>query len=96
MAGFRITKAAKRDLLAIARHTLHRWGAEQRRRYLTQLDARFHWLAQYPTLGTASDDIKPGYWRYHEGRHVIFYRVSNTGVDIIRILHDRMLPTRHL
>lgn len=96
MASFRLTKAAKRDLIEISRYTLERWGAEQRRRYLTQLDARFGWLAKNPTLGTASDELKPGYWRYREGRHVIFYRLSATGVDIIRVLHARMLPTRYL
>lgn len=92
----RVSKAATRDLREIARHTLERWGAEQRRRYLTQLDARFRWHARNPTLGTSSDEIKPGYWRYREGRHVIFYRISSAHVDIIRVLHQRMLPSRHL
>ncbi|MBL9018572.1 MAG: type II toxin-antitoxin system RelE/ParE family toxin [Myxococcales bacterium] len=96
MAGFRITKAARRDLIEIGRHTLQRWGADQRRRYLTQLDARFRWLARNPELGTSSDEIKRGYWRYREGRHVIYYRPSADGVDIIRVLHARMLPTHHL
>ena len=96
MAGFRLTKAARRDLVEIARYTLERWGDEQRVRYLTQLDARFRWLAKHPKLGLASDEIKPGYWRCHEGRHVIFYRVVTKSVEIVRILHDRMLPKRHL
>lgn len=96
MARFRLTKAARRDLVEIARYTLERWGDAQRVRYLTQLDARFHWLAAHPQLGVASDQIKPGYWRCHEGRHVIFYRIDSKGIEIVRVLHDRMLPTRHL
>jgi toxin ParE1/3/4 len=96
VARFRLSRAARRDLIEIARYTLERWGDEQRVRYLTQLDARFRWIAQNPTCGLASDHIKPGYWRCAEGRHVIFYRLSAKGVDIIRILHDRMLPKRHL
>lgn len=96
MAGFRVTKAAKRDLIEIGSYTLERWGTDQCKRYLTQLDSRFRWLAKNPRGGTSSDEIKPGYWRYREGRHVIFYRVSAAGVDIIRILHERMLPSRHL
>jgi toxin ParE1/3/4 len=96
MAGFRLTKAAKRDLMEIARYTLERWGDEQRVRYLTQLDERFRWIAKHPRLGVDSAAIKPGYWRCHEGRHVIFYRIASKGVEIVRVLHERMLPTRHV
>jgi len=93
---FRLTKAAKRDLVEIARYTLERWGDQQRRRYLSQLDARFQWLAHNPTLGLDSAHIKAGYRRYVEGRHVIFYRVARGRTEIIRVLHVRMLPVRHL
>lgn len=31
----------------------------------------------------------------HE-KHVIFYRMDNGGIFISRILHQRMLPARHL
>lgn len=91
-----MTKAAKRDLVEIARYTLERWGDQQRRRYLAQLDARFRWLAKNPTLGVDSDHVRPGYWRHVEGRHVIFYRVLRGQVEIVRVLHVRMLPERHL
>lgn len=96
MARFRLTKAAQRDLVKIAHYTLEKWGDEQRVRYLKQLDARFHWIARHSTLGLASDAIQPGYWRCHEGRHVIFYKIASRGVDIVRALHGRMLPKRHL
>lgn len=96
MAGFRISKAARRDLIEIGRYTLERWGDEQRRRYLTQLDARFRWLARHPEHGIDSDHIRPGYWRCNEGSHVIFYRITGRRIDIIRVLHRRMLPERHL
>jgi toxin ParE1/3/4 len=96
VARFRVSKAAKRDLIEIARYTLEHWGDDQRKRYLGQLDARFRWLARNPKRGIASDDIRAGYWRYREGRHVIFYRISDHGVQIIRILHARMLADQHL
>ena len=34
--------------------------------------------------------------RYGIGSHVLFYVESAEGVDVIRILHQRMDPTRHL
>jgi toxin ParE1/3/4 len=97
MSEFRLTNAAEADLLGIGRYTRERWGEAQCRRYLTQLDERFHMLADNPALGTASDDIRPGYRRFPEGSHVIFYRSVESGlVEIVRVLHERMLPENHL
>lgn len=96
MRKYRVTRAARRDLVEIARYTLDRWGDGQRVKYLSQLDDRFDRLAADPEHGIASEHLKPGYWRCHEGRHVIFYKITERGVDIIRVLHDRMLPERHL
>jgi len=49
-----------------------------------------------PHRGRACDDIRPGYRKYHVGRHLIFYRESPEGLEIIRILHDRMDIETHL
>ena len=96
MPSFRLTERAKADLRAIGRHTQATWGREQRNIYLARLDASFHLLAQEPHRGLACDDIRPGYYKYHVGRHLIFYRSSPDGVEIIRILHDRMDIETHL
>ena len=47
-------------------------------------------LAESPDMGRPCDDIKAGYRQYHIGRHLIFYRQSEAGITVIRILHDRM------
>ncbi len=97
MARFRISKAAVRDLVAIGRYTRDRWGDEQCAKYLGEIDASIAALAQKPELGRPRDDIRAGCRGYHQGRHVIFYRVAKDGVvESVRILHDRMLPERHL
>ena len=49
-----------------------------------------------PSLGRACDDIRTGYRRYAEGSHTIFYREAGGGIEIVRILHGRMDPDRHL
>lgn len=97
MTAFRLTNDAEADLLGIGRYTRERWGEQQCRRYLTRLDERFHMLAENPALGIVSDDIRPGYRRLPEGRHVIFYRsVAPDLIEIVRVLHDSMLPENHL
>ena len=96
MAGYKVTAAAEEDLIAIGDFTAERWGAEQCRAYLAQLVSRFDAIGSSPHLGRPCDEIRTGYWRYHEGRHVIFYRVTRKTVEIVRVLHDQMLPRRHL
>ena len=96
MASFRLTERAKADLRSIGRYTQAAWGREQRNTYLARLDTSFHLLAREPHRARACDDIRPGYRKYHVGRHLIFYRESLEGVEIIRILHDRMDIEAHL
>jgi toxin ParE1/3/4 len=53
-------------------------------------------LVRRPESGRPCDAIRSGYWRASEGRHVIFYVFSKQSLDVIRVLHERMLPERHL
>jgi len=96
MSTFRLSAKSFEDLKSIARFTLKSWGREQRNIYLSKLDESFHILAEQPHLGNARDDIRKGYRVYHVGRHLIFYRQKSIGIEIIRILHDRMDVEAHL
>jgi toxin ParE1/3/4 len=77
-------------LRSIGRYTQTTWGREQRNLYLAKIDAIFHLLAQEPQRGKACDEIQVGYRKYHVGRHLVFYRQSPEGLEIVRILHDQM------
>jgi toxin ParE1/3/4 len=93
MASFRFSRKAKADLKAIARYTEREWGREQRNHYLRQFDQSFRMLAENPQLGKTCDAILSGYRQQPHGSHIIFYRHAADGeVEIIRILHKRMLP----
>ena len=96
MAAFRLTKKAKSDLRSIGRYTEKTWGREQRTRYLAQLDGSFHALANNPEQGRSCDEIRQGYRKYQVGRHLVFYRPEDSGIAIIRILHERMDLDAHL
>jgi toxin ParE1/3/4 len=87
---FRLTAKAVEDMKAIGRFTERKWGREQRNRYLAMLDSSFDTITHQPGIGTACDYVRTGYRKYHVGRHLIFYRQKNEGVEIIRILHDSM------
>lgn len=97
MPDFKLSREAKADLKSIARYTDAEWGYEQTDLYLRRFDQSFQKLAETPNLGQRCEDIRPGYRRYPHGSHVIFYRQAEDGtVEIIRILHKRMLPDSYL
>ncbi|NBP51350.1 MAG: type II toxin-antitoxin system RelE/ParE family toxin, partial [Actinobacteria bacterium] len=41
-------------------------------------------------------DLRDGYFKYPVGAHLVFYRVSESELVIVRILHQRMDVSRHL
>lgn len=81
---------------AVWQYSLRQWGFARTQRYIDELDDAFQFLASSPKGGVRCDEIRPGYRRYQVNRHVIYYREAEFGVEIIRILHDRMLAVRQL
>ena len=92
---FRVSSAARKDLLRIGRFTEHKWGTAKRNHYLGQLDEAFELISENESIGIVCDEIFPGYRKFPEGSHVVYYRVTDI-VEIIRILHERMDPDSHL
>lgn len=91
---FRLTQRAQNDLLSIARYTQQHWGVSQRNQYLLSFDACFRRIAESPSCGRASDDIRSSYRQLLQGSHVIFYRQAGDGwIDIVRILHKSQLAS---
>ena len=96
MAEYRLTPAAERDLEAIWIYTAGKWHVEQADRYLDILAATFAQLAQAPETALRCDPIRPGYRRWSVERHVVYLRIVEYGIEIVRVLHERMDPLRHL
>lgn len=96
MTAFRFSQRAEADLLEIGAYTLRRWGEDQTARYIDDLEACCQMLAANPALGRVCDEIRPGLRRMECGRHVVFYRHETGSILVVRILHSRMLPERHV
>ena len=41
-------------------------------------------------------NIKKGYYGVFVGKHTIYYRIRNTHIEIIDVLHQKMDPEKHL
>ena len=91
-----ITPQARSDLKNILKYTQKTWGTEQRVRYKKLLDDALTKIAANPALGKPRQELRLGYYSYHVGRHYIFYRVLDDGVEVVRVLHDSMDVGQHL
>lgn len=87
---FRLTRPAVRDLAEIGRYTLENWGEEQARRYRASLSARLKWLCQNPSLWRERPEIRQGVYTYREQSHVIVFWKCEEGIEVLRVLHERM------
>jgi toxin ParE1/3/4 len=41
-------------------------------------------------MGVRRDDLREGYRSLRAGRHVVSYRETATGIEIVRVLHASM------
>lgn len=93
--GFRLTPRAEADLEDIFSYTAARWSFVQAEDYHAGFVTAFEKLGSSERSGRAAD-VPGGYLKYAVGSHLVFYRVSESGIVIVRILHQRMDVERHL
>lgn len=93
---FVLSPRAETDLDEIWDYTADRWGLDQAETYTRALWHRIEAVAAKPAMGQDCSDIRAGYWKIPYGSHVLFYRLTGDGVDIVRILHERMDFERHI
>ncbi|MDY0937393.1 type II toxin-antitoxin system RelE/ParE family toxin [Pseudomonas viridiflava] len=96
MTEYRLAPAAERDLEAIWVYTFQEWGVAQANHYVDIITEAFAELAQNPKTAPACDHIRSGYRRRSIERHVIYFRATEYGIAVIRVLHDRMDVSRYI
>ncbi|PWH05350.1 plasmid stabilization protein ParE [Brachybacterium endophyticum] len=96
MSALLFTPAARVNLSEIWDYTEEHWDAGHAETYVLELHAAAERVAQNSSRGRPADEVRAGYRRYGIGRHLLFYLVRDDAVVIVRILHQRMDPTRHL
>lgn len=90
MAEYQLSPLAEADLRAIAASTIAKWGSDQARTYLENLERTLLALAANPGSGRPRDEIHVGAKSFPSGKHVIFYRIAVSGIEVARVLHQRM------
>jgi toxin ParE1/3/4 len=87
---------ARQDLKDIWRYSFASWGETQADKYLAELGAGIARLRDRPELGKPRDDLRPGYRALRINEHTVHYVLTPSVIRIVRVLHSRMDPDRHL
>jgi toxin ParE1/3/4 len=95
MSRFVLSPRAQSDLDGIWDYTEEHWGAGQAEAYTRSIAQAIETVEESPRRGKACDHIREGYRQYPAGSHIVFYRLVDGGIDVVRILHRRMDFERH-
>jgi toxin ParE1/3/4 len=96
MAKYELSEAADRDLNDIYVYSYREFGEAKADAYFRSLEECFEQLAEFPGIGRSIDHIRPGYFRFPHASHTIFFVKIVDGIRIVRVLHQRMDPERHI
>ena len=96
MSQFTLAPRAKTDLEEIWEYSVDQFGFEKAEAYFRDIQRAIESVASDPRRGRACDEVRAGYFRFPAGSHMLFFRLSDQGIDVVRILHARMDLGKHL
>ena len=91
MADYRLSNAAKEDLIRIHHYGVVKFGISQADKYFATFFEYFDIIAQRPFAFESVDYIKNGYRRCVCGSDSIFYKINNGTVEIMAIIGSQDL-----
>lgn len=86
MANYRLSNAAKDDLIRIHHYGVRKFGVAQGDKFFHAFFDYFNIIAQQPFSFESIDYIKSGYRRCVCGVDSIYYRIENETVEIMAII----------
>lgn len=92
MNQYRVSPEARSDLDETW-HYIAQDNPDAADKYISAIVSRFPTLTSMPHMGRERPELAPGLRSFVVGHHVIFYRLFNGGVEIVRVLDGvRDLP----
>ncbi|MBL1215472.1 MAG: type II toxin-antitoxin system RelE/ParE family toxin [Ignavibacteriae bacterium] len=86
MNKYRLSNAAKEDLIRIHHYGVNKFGVKEADRYFDSFFKYFDIIAQRPFSFESVDYIKKGYRRCVCGSDSIYFKVNNNIVEIMAIV----------
>jgi toxin ParE1/3/4 len=88
--GYRLTSGAESDVRGILEYTLDRWGAEQAKNYVLQLEQCLTDLVSGRRSGRSFSAELPDIQVFHCEHHYVFYLRQPDALAVLAILHESM------
>jgi toxin ParE1/3/4 len=86
MVEYRLSNAAKEDLIRIHHFGVRKFGIAQADKYFDAFFDYFEIIAERPFAFESVDYIKQGYRRCPCGSDAIYYRINDSMVEIMAIV----------
>lgn len=86
MAEYRLSNAAREDLIRIHHFGVEKFGIIQAGKYFDTFFDYFEIIAQRPFSFESVDYIKEGYRRCPCGSDTIYYRINDNTVEVMAIV----------
>ena len=80
---------AEQDIADIWIYGAEKWGVDQAERYFDGVVNLFDFLNEQPEIARLRDEFSPPVRIHPYGSHIIVYETVETGIAIIRVLHNR-------
>ena len=84
----RIGARADEDISDIASVTEERWETAQSDDYIVTMREAFSTLCLFPSIGHRRTDLPRALRVWPVGRHLILYDVTDTELQIVRVVHN--------
>jgi toxin ParE1/3/4 len=88
MSRYLISPSASRDLNAIADYFLTR-NVDAGEKLFHEFTKKCQYISQFPNLGKSYSYLRPSLRGLPLDGYIIFYRVVNDGVEIVRVVSGR-------
>ncbi len=93
---YKLSENSIADIRGIYHYTLAQFGAEQAVAYHLGLEQAFQMICDNPQVGRRRPEIDDLTRSLVHQSHMIYYEVQTEVIFILRVLHGRQDPTRHL
>ncbi len=87
---------AKQDLISIWLYSFENFGINQADKYLDEIATSLNNIASNPEIGVNCEGIRKGYKKYQINEHIVFYKVINSTIQVVRVLGNDMDYLQHL
>jgi toxin ParE1/3/4 len=85
-----LSEQAKADIIDILQYTYEQWGEPQVNAYSVIIDQALSHIHEHSHLGKKVPEISQHHRAMNAGQHIIFYTVTDSAINIARVLHNKM------